>query len=151
MSSTNLAKVDNILLIVSDRLRPMRRRQQPRDVLGKRMKQAGASPPSIMRRAAEKGTQVTVSDSTVKAILRGEAPNAGFFTWEAIFQGMDVPPLQGFAELIGEDSADPQLASGQFGVLQEIYRELPPAKRAKADVFIEGLLFQLQRIKDQPK
>lgn len=129
----------------------MRRRQQPRDVLSRRMKQAGLTPPAIARRAAEKGTQVGVSDSTVKAILRGEATNAGFFTWEAIFQGMDIPPLQGFAELIGEDSADPQLSSGQFGVLQDLYKELPPAKRAKADVFIEGLLFQLQRIKDQPK
>ena len=150
MSSRILATVDKILPPKFDTLRgAMRRRQQPRDILNRKMKQTGLNPPSIEKRASEKGTKV--SESTVKAILRGEATNAGFFTWEAIALGMDLPPLQVFAELIGEDSTDPQLSGGQFGVLEELYKELTGAKRSKADIYIEGLQLLLRQLRDQPK
>lgn len=150
VSSTKMTQKGKILPFDSDRLSPpMRRRPPVKEVLNRRMKQTGATPAAIEKRASQKGA--VVSDSTVKTILRGESQNAGVFTWEAIALGMDIPPLQLISELLGENGDDPQVKSGQFSVLQGVYKELTPAQRAKADIFLEGWLVILQHIKNQSK
>lgn len=132
----------------SDRLRPeMRRRQAPKDILSKKMKDLSRNAPAIKERAAER--RLSVSAETVKAILRGDSSNAGIFTWEAIAAGLDIPPLQLFAELLGESADDPQVGIGQFALLHELYKELTPTQKAKADVLIGALRRELQFIKTQ--
>lgn len=144
----NLSNADNIVPLESGRLRaPMRRRQPPKDILSRRMKESGKNAPAIKERAAERGANV--SAETVKAILRGDSSNAGLFTWEAIAAGLDVPPLQLIAELLGESVDDPQIKSGQFALLHELYKELTPTQRAKADLFISALRRELTHLKNQ--
>lgn len=148
MSSRKISYIDNIVSEDSDTLRAqMRRRPLPKDLLSRKMKETGKNPPAIKERAAERGT--SVSAETVKAILRGDSSNAGLFTWEAIAIGLEVPPLQLIAELLGESVDDPQIKSGQFALLHELYRELTNSQRAKADVLIGALRRELTHLKNQ--
>ncbi|MEK6280278.1 MAG: hypothetical protein AABN95_07960 [Acidobacteriota bacterium] len=120
-----------------------------KDVLNRRMKQTGRNPPAIERRAAEKGARVT--ESAIKQVLTGNTVAPSVFTCEAMALGMDIPPLEFIAEILGIRSDDSTLAASKFANPVEIYKELTPSQKQKADVFIDGLVLQLQHIKNQPK
>lgn len=125
----------------------MRRRQPLRDILNRKMKEAGVSPPDIVRLAQEKG--LTIGKTTINDVLTGTSQNPGIYTVEALAVGMNLSPEQFTAEILGGRTDDPNFKGSQFAMLNEIYKSMTPSQRQKADAHIEGILFQLQRIKNQ--
>ncbi len=148
MSTIILTQVVKKLPPEDDRLpHDMRKRQPVKEILNQRMKQVGRNTPAVARRAAEKGFKL--SESSLKMMLTGATQNPGLFTVESVAQGMDLSTLQFVAELLGVRSDDPALQAGRFGTVAELYKELTPSQRQKADPFVDGLQLQLQHIKNQ--
>lgn len=107
------------------------------------------SVPEICRRAEAKGYSISVTG--VKFILSGTTKNPQIFTLEAIAIGMDIPPVAFIAEILGDRSEDPGFKGSQFGLLFEVFKEIPQSQRYKADPHVDGLLLQLRHIKAQSK
>ena len=148
MSSTKIAQVVKILPNDSDMLPPaMRRRQPVKDILNQRMKQSGRNTPAVARRATEKGAKL--SESTLKMILNGNTTNPGVFTLSAIAQGMDIPSLHFIAEVLGESLDDPALRSGRLAPAVELYKEMTPSQRQRAEHLLDTLVREFQYIKNQ--
>lgn len=127
---------------------PMPRRLTAKDVLARKMREAGGiTPPEISRRAAAKG--YSVSPTAIKEILKGNTTNPGLVTLEAVAAGMDLSPIEFIAEMLGDRTEDVNFKASRFAVAAELFKLLTPTQQLKADPHIEGLLFQLQRIRSQ--
>lgn len=128
----------------------MRRRPPVKEVISRRMKQIGRdSPVAVARRAAERGAHL--HQSTLKQILGGSTKSPTLSTCEAIALGLDLPPLQFIAELLGDRTDDPAVKASKFTNIADIYRDLTPSQKLKADAFIDGLLVQLHHIRNLSK
>jgi len=129
--------------------RMVRRKVSVRDVLARKMREAGGiTPPEISRRAAEKG--YLVSPTAIKEMLReGGTENPGLFTLEAVALGLNVSPMQLAAELLGDRTDDPNFKSGKFAVAAEMFKGMTAAQKQRAEPLIDGLTWQLQHIKNQ--
>lgn len=125
----------------------MRRRLPPGEILSRNLKEAGVTVPEAVRRAIAKGYKI--SNNTLNYILRNETENPGLFTIEAIAVAINKAPEQLAAEFFGIRSDDPNFKGSQFAMLNEFYKGLTPQQKQKAGPFIDGLLLQLQHIKNQ--
>lgn len=125
----------------------MRRRQPIKDILSRRMKEAGVSPPDMVRRALERGGEI--GKTSINDMLNGTTRNPGIFTVGAAALGMNLPPSLLAAEILGDLTDDPNFKGSQLAIAYEIYRSMTPTQRKMADPHIEALLFLFQRIKDQ--
>lgn len=145
-----LSNDDNFQSQGSAKLAPMvRRKVSVRDILARKMREAGGiTPPEISRRAAEKG--YVVSPTAIKEMLReGGTENPGLFTLEAIAVGLNLSPVQFVAELLGDRTEDSNFKAGKFAVNADLYKGMTPTQKQKADPLIDGLTWQLQHIKTQ--
>jgi transcriptional regulator with XRE-family HTH domain len=124
----------------------MRRRLPPGEILSRNLKEAGVTVPEAVRRALAKGYKI--SNNTLNYILRDETENPGLFTIEAIAVAINKAPEQLAAEFFGIRSDDPNFKGSQFAMLHEFYKGLTPQQKQKAGPFIDGLLLQLQHIKN---
>lgn len=123
----------------------MRRNDSVKEVLARKMREAGEiTPPEVSRQSKAK-----VSPTAIKEILRGRTKNPGLYTLVDIGEALNLSPLQFIAEILGDRTDDPNFKAGQFSALADLYKGMTPAQRQKADVFIGGLLLQLRHIKNQ--
>lgn len=145
----NLSNEGQIPSQDSARLSPsMPRRLTVKDVLARKMREAGGiTPPEISRRATAKG--YSVSATAIKTILQGSTSNPGLITLEAIAAGLDLSPTEFIAEMLGDRTEEANFKASRFAVAAELFKLLTPTQQQKADPHIEGLLFQLQRIRSQ--
>ncbi len=127
---------------------PMRRKLPVKDVLARKMREAGGiTPPELSRRAAEKGYQV--SPTAIKEILRGATQNPGYLTLEAIALGLNLSPVHFIADMLGSGTDDPNFKAGKLAVAHELYKGMTNGQRVKAEPLMDGLIWQLQHIKNQ--
>lgn len=124
----------------------MRRADALREVLTRKLKEAGGITPAELSRQ----TKGDVSPTAIKEILRGNTKNPGMFTVVDIAEkGLGLSALAFIAEVLGDKTDDPNFKAGQFATLAELYKGMTSAQRQKADVFIGGLLLQFRHIKNQ--
>lgn len=142
--------LDNISSDNSDRLIPPVRRTSIKEVLTRRMREAGvAGAAEIARRAKAKGR--LISETAIKSVLQGATKDPQLSTLDAIAAGLDVSPLRFVADILGIDPDDPALKSDEFRLAWELYTDLAPYQKPKAAPHIAGLLVQLRHIKNLPK
>lgn len=146
-SSYILSHNDEIVSANSDKLRPPMRKPPIKEILNRRMKEAGVpSAAELSRRAKAKNRPI--SETGVKAILQGGTKDPQVFTVDAVAAGLDISPLRLFAEILGIDPDDPSLKADDWRVLWETYRDLTPSQQQKANPHVGGLLTIMRNIRN---
>lgn len=145
-----LSHDDNLTSDNSDRLDLPVRRTTIKEVLARRMREAGVSGAAdLARRAKAKGRPI--SETAIKAVLQGATKDPQLSTLDALAAGMDASLLRFVAEIVGIDPDDPALKADEFRLAWELYKDLTPSQQPRAAPHIQGLLVQLRHIKNQPK
>lgn len=127
---------------------PMPRRPSIRDVLARKMRdKGGITTAELCRRARAKG--YSVSTTAINEMLRGKTTNPGIVTLDAAAAGLDLSTVEFVAEILGDKTEDANFKMGRFGAAAELFKSLTPTQQLKAEPFIDGLLLQMQHIKNQ--
>lgn len=148
-SSYILSQADEIQPSISDRLFPPMKKVPIKEVLLRRMDEAGVNTPGLAARS--KAKRVPVSETAIKSIRQGHTRDPQLSTVEGITAGLEISTLRFIAEVLGIDPDDPVLKGEDFRLAWEVYKDMSPSQQQQAKPFVSGLVVQLKHIKNQPK